>query len=100
MKVRARFIEGRSGGLGVLEVTTPLDHPLSTRVPRLATKLGLQIAHSEQQRGDQRLVQRWVLTEHDGSAIDDQRRAQIQAELLEEMTSMQPPSSRSPDLTY
>jgi hypothetical protein len=98
MKVRARFIEGRSGGLAVLEVTTPLDHPLSGRVPRLATKLGLHIAHSEQQRGEQRLVQRWVLTESDGRAIDDQRRAQVQALLLEEMTSLRPPSPSSPDL--
>jgi hypothetical protein len=100
MKVRARFIEGRSGGLGVLEVTTPLDHPLGQRVPRLATKLGLHIAHSEQQRGEQRWVQRWVLTELDGRAIDDQRRAQVQALLLEEMSSIRPPSASSPDFTY
>jgi hypothetical protein len=98
MKVRARFIEGRTGGLAVLEVMTPLDHPLGARVPRLAAKLDLRIAHSEQQRGDQRLVQRWVLTEADGRAIDDQRRAQVQALLLEEMTSLRPPAPSSSDL--
>jgi len=98
MKVRVRFIEGRSGSLGVLEVTSSLEHPLGQRVPRLATKLGLHIAHSEQQRGDQRLVQRWVLTELDGRPIDDRRRSQIQALLLEEMSSLRPPSSSSPDL--
>lgn len=91
MKVKVRFIEGRLGGLGVLEVATPVEHPLAERVTQLVDELGLRIAHREQQRGDQRIVQRWVLTEADGGPLDDERRNQIQALLLEEIGSNRPP---------
>ncbi|HTM46933.1 MAG TPA: hypothetical protein VL137_18380 [Polyangiaceae bacterium] len=97
MKTKVRFIEGRQGGLGVLEVSTPIDRPLGTRVTSLINMLGLRVAHAERQQGDQRLVERWVLTETDGSSINDLRRAQIQALLFEEMGSALPPPPSSPE---
>lgn len=97
MKVKIRFIEGRLGGLAVLEVATPVDHPLLRRVPLLVEQLGLKVGHQEQQRGDQRVVYRWLLTESDGSALDDERRNQVQALLLEEIGSTRPPSPSSSD---
>jgi hypothetical protein len=96
MKTKVRFIEGRQGGLGVLEVSAPVEHPLGDRVASLVAQLGLRVAHAERQQGEQRLVERWVLTEQDGRPIDDTRRAQIQALLFEEMSSVLPPPPSSP----
>ena len=96
MKVKVRFIEGRLGQLSVLEVATPIEHPLSRQVNGLLGELGLRVVHAEQQRGEQRLVQRWVLAENSGQAIDAGRRSQVQAKLLEAMGSIRPPAPSEP----
>jgi hypothetical protein len=92
-RIRLRFTEGRESTLSVLEMTTPIDHPLANGFENIWSDLGLRVVHRETHRTAQRVVRRWILTEPGGGSISASRRALVQAAMLEavERAHTEPP---------
>jgi [protein-PII] uridylyltransferase len=79
---RVRFIEDKSGGLGVLEVETGDRSGLLLALTQALFRNKVQILHSEVTTRNGRVFDRFVIVEFDGSPINETRRLEIQVAVL------------------
>lgn len=79
---RVRFIENGSGALCTLEVETDDRSGLLLSLSRALTSQHVQIVRSEVKTIQRRVVDRFTITELDGSPVGDERRLAIQVAVL------------------
>lgn len=82
METRVRFVEGGQKTLTVLEISTPLRHPLTENLDRRLKRLGVAVVHSEHRASGQRMSLTLHLSEHNGSPLSQLRRLELQTLLL------------------
>ncbi|MEN9579531.1 MAG: hypothetical protein RJA70_2540 [Pseudomonadota bacterium] len=79
---RVRFIEDAHGALYTLEVETDDRSGLLLSLSRALTAQDVQIVRSEVKTVQRRVVDRFTITELDGSPVSDERRLAIQVAVL------------------
>lgn len=82
METRVRFVEGGQKTLTVLEISTPLRHPLTEHLDRRLKRLGVLVVHSENRTSKQRMSLTLHLSEIDGAPLSQGRRLELQTLLL------------------
>ena len=88
---KVRFVEGRDGTLSVLEFDLRRAHPMLDQLSRMLRGLGVQVVHSERRLGRRRCVVRLFVSELDGERINRERRAQLQAAILAQLSRASEP---------
>jgi hypothetical protein len=82
METRVRFLEGGQKTLTVLEISTPLRHPLTENLDRRLKRLGVHVVYSENRTNGQRHSLTLHLAEFNGSPLTQGRRLELQTLLL------------------
>jgi hypothetical protein len=82
METRVRFVEGGQKTLTVLEISTPLRHPLTEHLDRRLKRLGVHVVHSENRTVGQRFSLTLHLSEDNGAPLSQGRRLELQTLLL------------------
>jgi UTP:GlnB (protein PII) uridylyltransferase len=81
-EAQLRFVENPEGSLTVLEVEAVDRFGLLLSLSRALHRQRVQIVRSEVHTTRERVIDRFTLTEQDGSPVSDQRRLQLQVAVL------------------
>lgn len=91
MQTRVRFVEDESKALTILEIRTPLKHPLSQDIERRLKRLAIQVVHSETRMASGGVEQTLHVAELDGKPLTQKRRLELQTLLLSRASPSETP---------
>ena len=81
--MRVRFLDAGDGSLSLLEIEIPSDQGVLGEVHQALLDAGFQISKVELHVHRGRIVERLRIAERDGTAIADERRLEVQSQVLD-----------------